>query len=525
VERGEGAFHERHSGTPNAAAAAIAPDLASGDEPRRANSPPTSDPAREAGMQGASTIARPVPTSLIAEFVRGTDLVICLVAGTLSHQLFVVSSDAVSAEFRGLAILLGALLQVNIFHFVGLYRCEAAVRRLWDLGRLSIAWMAVFSVLAASVLVLGMIESAREWLLLWFASGLVLFAPSRMAVRSFTRYWQRQGRFDRNVIVVGRGEYLERTIAALKEATNSNVRLLGVFDDGHAPLPPFVGGSPHLGTIDGITEFARLTRVDQVLVALPWSDKENIEAIFDDLRLLPVDVRLCPELLSYRLAHAGSSQIGSLPLINVFNRPLSPGQRILKGVEDRVLAAFFLTVGFPLMGLLALIIKIDSAGPVLFRQNRYGFRNELICVYKFRTIHQHESDQNAERLVTQDDDRVTRVGRILRRFSLDELPQLVNVLKGEMSIVGPRPHAVFAKAEGRLYPDVVEDYAARHRVKPGMTGWAQVNGWRGETDRIFKLTRRVEHDFFYIDNWSLWFDIKIIFMTFVTIFKSKSAAY
>jgi exopolysaccharide biosynthesis polyprenyl glycosylphosphotransferase len=177
----------------------------------------------------------------------------------------------------------------------------------------------------------------------------------------------------------------------------------------------------------------------------------------------------------------------------------------------------------PLFLVVALAIKLDSPGPVFFRQKRYGFNNHLIGVYKFRSMRHDMRDEKAEKLVTKNDPRVTRLGAFLRKTSIDELPQLINVLLGEMSIVGPRPHALSAKAADRLYEEVVAEYAARHRVKPGITGWAQVMGWRGETDTIEKIQKRVEHDLYYIENWSLGFDLKILVLTVFALLKADNA--
>jgi len=183
------------------------------------------------------------------------------------------------------------------------------------------------------------------------------------------------------------------------------------------------------------------------------------------------------------------------------------------------IAAVAIFVALPLLLLIAIAIKIDSPGPVLFRQKRYGFNNQLIEVLKFRTMRQDACDANGSNLTTPNDPRVTRLGHLLRRSSLDELPQLINVLRGEMSVVGPRPHAIEAKAADQLYQDVVSGYAARHKMKPGLTGWAQVNGWRGPTTTEEQIVKRVEHDLWYLENWSIYFDIKIIVMTaFVALF-------
>ena len=197
-------------------------------------------------------------------------------------------------------------------------------------------------------------------------------------------------------------------------------------------------------------------------------------------------------------------------------------ERVLKNVEDRVLGALMLLLVSPVMALVAVAVRLESKGPIFFRQKRYGFNSELIEV-KFRSMYVEQQDATATKLVTRDDPRVTRVGRFIRRTSLDELPQLINVVRGQMSLVGPRPHATGAKAERDLYENVVQGYFARHRMKPGVTGWAQINGWRGETDTHEKLVRRVEHDLYYIDNWSVLFDLYIIAMAPVSLVTGKNA--
>jgi exopolysaccharide biosynthesis polyprenyl glycosylphosphotransferase len=212
-----------------------------------------------------------------------------------------------------------------------------------------------------------------------------------------------------------------------------------------------------------------------------------------------------------------------VPLIDLIDKPIGDWDVILKWLFDKGVAAAALLALAPLMALLALAIKLDSRGPVLFRQKRYGFNNELIEVLKFRSMYVDQTDANAGKLVTKGDPRVTRVGRVIRKTSLDELPQLINVLKGELSLVGPRPHALQAKAADRLYHEVVDGYFARHRVKPGITGWAQINGWRGETDTSEKIQRRVEHDLYYIDNWSVFLDLYILLKTPFALLRGENA--
>jgi exopolysaccharide biosynthesis polyprenyl glycosylphosphotransferase len=210
-------------------------------------------------------------------------------------------------------------------------------------------------------------------------------------------------------------------------------------------------------------------------------------------------------------------------MLKLFDRPISGWSYVVKLIEDQLLAVSALALTAPLFLLIAAAIKLDSPGPVFFKQKRFGFNDSVILVWKFRTMRTECADTREEAGTTKNDPRVTRVGRILRKSSLDELAQLINVVRGEMSVVGPRPHVLAGEARGQHYQDVVNCYAARHKVKPGITGWAQVNGWRGHTDTVEKIRKRVEYDMYYINNWSPWFDVYIIIRTFRAVFRADNA--
>jgi Undecaprenyl-phosphate glucose phosphotransferase len=242
------------------------------------------------------------------------------------------------------------------------------------------------------------------------------------------------------------------------------------------------------------------------------------------LWVLPIDIRLSAHTSKLRLRPRSYSYIGSVPVLDVFDKPIADWDLVLKGLFDRIVGTLLLLLLSPVLLFTAIAVKLDSRGPVFFRQKRHGFNNELIEVFKFRSMYVEQSDAAAAKLVTKDDPRVTRVGRFIRKTSIDELPQLFNVVfKGDLSLVGPRPHALQAKAQNRLYDQVVDGYFARHKVKPGITGWAQINGWRGETDTEEKIQRRVEFDLYYIENWSVFFDFYIVAMTPFALLKSENA--
>jgi Undecaprenyl-phosphate glucose phosphotransferase len=280
------------------------------------------------------------------------------------------------------------------------------------------------------------------------------------------------------------------------------------------------GGRPKFGSVDDLVEFARRTRVDLVIFSLPITAEKRILQMLKKLWVLPVDIRLSAHTNKLRFRPRSYSYIGAVPVLDVFDRPITDWDVVVKGMFDRVVGSLLLLAALPVMAAVALAIKLDSRGPVLFRQKRYGFNNEVIDVFKFRSMYIDRCEDRSVVQATKHDPRVTRIGRILRRTSLDELPQFINVLMGSMSIVGPRPHAV---AHNEQYSRLIDEYLARHRVKPGITGWAQVNGLRGETETLEKMEQRVRYDLYYIENWSLLFDIRIILRTLFVGFTHPNA--
>ncbi|MFU5400922.1 undecaprenyl-phosphate glucose phosphotransferase [Pseudomonas aeruginosa] len=304
---------------------------------------------------------------------------------------------------------------------------------------------------------------------------------------------------------------------------NHDIRsgIIGFIDDRSERVPENYNSLPLLGNTKDLEKLIRQEQVDQVLVALPWFAEGRIGAIVHRLRQLPVNVLLVPDMAAFRHAHNRIVDVSGIPMFNASELPLRGWSPLIKRCEDLVLASIALVLFAPLMALVALAIRLDSKGPVLFRQKRYGYNNRLIWVFKFRSMYTERTDANAERQTTRDDDRITRVGRFIRKTSIDELPQLFNVLAGSMSMVGPRPHATATKAAGIPFEEAVSEYSSRHRVKPGITGWAQINGYRGETDTLHKIKKRVEYDLEYIAKWSVWFDLYILFRTVPAVLLTK----
>ena len=341
------------------------------------------------------------------------------------------------------------------------------------------------------------------------------------------RGWAREGRLDRRTIVVGSDQSGEKLIEALNAQDDSDIDILGVFDDRNdSRALETCAGSAKLGKVDDIIEFARRTRVDLVLFALPISAETRILEMLKKLWVLPVDIRLSAHTNKLRFRPRAYSYLGKVPTLDVFEAPITDWDLVMKWLFDHVVGAIILLMASPLMALVALAVKLDSPGPVLFRQKRFGFNNERIDVFKFRSLYHHQADPLASKVVTKNDPRVTRVGRFIRKTSLDELPQLFNVVfKNNLSLVGPRPHAVLGKLQSRLFDEAVDGYFARHRVKPGITGWAQINGWRGEVDSEEKIQKRVEFDLYYIENWSVLFDLYILLKTPLALMTENENAY
>src|SRR6266851_1339117 len=298
---------------------------------------------------------------------------------------------------------------------------------------------------------------------------------------------------------------------------DAEVRVVGIF----APQLRAAGtGVAADATVPGLLRLARKTHIDEIIVQLPEKRDAEFSAVLRKLGELPVNVNLCPDLSDLPVSLRQLTMLHETFMINVFERPLSGWAAVLKRAEDIMLSGLLLLCVAPLMLLIALLIKLDGRGHVLFRQRRFGFNNNPITVLKFRTMSADAANDATVPQAKRDDPRVSRVGRILRHTSLDELPQLINVLKGEMSLVGPRPHAI---AHNEYYAQAIDGYLGRHRVKPGITGWAQVNGWRGETATVEVMHERVKHDLYYIENWSARFDLLILLRTLMVGFVHRNA--
>ncbi|NIA67650.1 undecaprenyl-phosphate glucose phosphotransferase [Pelagibius litoralis] len=424
------------------------------------------------------------------------------------------------------AIVLAMVVATYMLHRFDVYRDDFLFSKRIPYANQMTAWAVTFCVLLAAAFLIKMSDTySRVWALSWFVgagAGLVL---GRVVMRQWVSGLAVAGRFANRTVILGAGEQGRRLAGYLQRHGDVNTKIIGFADDRSSRVPKESGGIPLLGNVDDLIRMIRLDDVDQVIVALPWTADRRLREVVRRLEWTPVPIRLAPDLAGFSFPDRGFTTVARLPMMRLFDRPISGWSFILKTIEDRFIAALLLIALLPVIAVVALAVKLDSPGPVFFRQKRYGFNNNLFDCWKFRTMHHHMADANAEVLTSRNDGRVTRIGRFLRKTSIDELPQLINVLTGDMSLVGPRPHATSAKADGHLYEDAVDAYAARHRVKPGITGWAQINGWRGETDTVEKIERRVEYDLFYIENWSLGFDLLILLRTAFVVLGHRDEAY
>ncbi len=317
----------------------------------------------------------------------------------------------------------------------------------------------------------------------------------------------------RPVAFIGNSDAACRMFHRIAADPFSRLNVLGFFDDRADRDGPLSNLLPRLGDIDSLVSFIHENELHDVYMALPWTAGPRISVLLDRMRFLPLTVRLLPDQAPPALRTRDAHQFGGVVMPTLMLPPFSAVGATIKRAIDIFGSVVLLLLLLPLFIAVAVAIKIDSAGPVFFSQARSGQYGRSFNIFKFRSLHVATADRAAETLVERGDTRVTRVGRTLRKYSVDELPQIVNVLLGDMSLVGPRPHATRAKADGRIYAEIIPEYMMRYRVKPGMTGWAQVNGWRGNTDTEEKLRKRVEFDFTYISQWSPVRDFEILLRT------------
>jgi Undecaprenyl-phosphate glucose phosphotransferase len=473
-------------------------------------------------------IAQPTETTYSSVVITGVvQLVEALMLAAIGGMLYLLYIEGAPNGFYGLVIF-GAVILANLTfnlaqsHSILFYRS-----RYKQIGRVLAAWSAVFVIIVIGAFLFKTSDVvSRVWMTSWYVLGAIFLIGFRIGVRALVNKWTHEGKLKRRTAIVGGGEDSAFLIKSIAPGAGSDIELLGLFDDRvDKRSPDEVAGCPKLGNVADLIEFARRTRVDLVIVSMPLSAEKRVLQMLKKLWVLPVDIRLSAHMNQLKFKASAYSYVGDVPVFDMADRPISDWNLVFKWVFDKLVALLALVLLSPLMLATAIAIKLDSRGPVLFKQRRHGFNNEVIEILKFRSMYHEMADEAVTKQVTRADPRVTRVGRFIRKTSIDELPQLFNVLRNELSVVGPRPHAVQATVADQSYNDAVDGYFARHKVKPGITGWAQVHGWRGETDTVDKIMNRVHHDLYYIENWSPFLDVYILIMTPISLFVHRENAF
>ena len=469
-----------------------------------------------------SSVISPV---VVRGLVRVAEFLLVSILGLVIAHVYINETGVLANTLYITAVLLTGAALVAVFELLGLYTLRVLSSSVRKMPAIALGWTIAFAGLVASIFFLKIgADVSRVWLAAWYVAGAAALAVGRIIVSWRLRAWAKSGRLYQRAVIYGAGTVTEDLISQFEADTDSIVRIAGIFDDrDDERAPRQILGYPRLGGLNDLIAMSRSLRFDLVVVALPLAAEDRLTTVVRRISVLPADIKMPARATALRFSPRTYSHVGTVAMIDLYDKPIADWGTISKWLFDKLVGTVALLLLAPVMALVALAVKLDSKGPVLFRQKRYGFNNELIEVFKFRSMYTSACDAGAAKLVTKGDPRVTRVGRFIRKSSLDELPQLINVLFGGLSLVGPRPHALQAKAGTQLYDQVVDGYFARHKVKPGITGWAQINGWRGETDTEEKIHKRVEHDLYYIENWSVFFDLYILLKTPMSLLKTTNA--
>lgn len=415
-------------------------------------------------------------------------------------------------------------LTIAIYYFLAetrdLYRSWRGIPILSEIGRIANAWIiTVLILLLIAFITKSTTIYSRFVILAWFVGTPILLFVFRIVLRRSLKALRSLGKNTRSVAIVGSGKNGRRLARSILEHPWTGLKLLGFYSDEHPRdyEPIKETGVQVIGTVKDLIN--EKNTIDLVYITLPMKEERKIQELVHEMGNKTSSVYLVPDLFTFDLLHSSWSELAGIPVISIYESPFTGVEGWIKRIEDIVLGIIFLILSLVPMILISIAIKLTSEGPILFRQRRYGLNGDEIVIWKFRTMNVLEDNESVQQ-ATKEDPRVSRIGKILRSTSLDELPQFFNVLQGRMSVVGPRPHAV---AHNEEYRKLVPSYMLRHKVKPGITGLAQVNGWRGETDTIQKMEKRVQYDLEYIRNWSLWLDLKIILLTIIRGFVGKNA--
>ena len=454
--------------------------------------------------------------TLLDAVLRAVDPLFVVLTGVAAYQLYFGFESDMPGRYVA-ALLAVALFALVAFPSLNLYQSQRGISFAEEVRGLFLAWLAI-AVTGGAFLFLTKTgtDFSRAWALMWMAGGFLAHTGSRAVVRGVLRYLRRRGRNLRHVVIVGAGGHGRDIASRLKHAPWSGFSVRGFYDDDPALAGTSIDGIVVLGPCDQVPSDLADQPADQVWIALPLRAEMRIRRLLEELRQTSALVRFVPDIHGFHLLHHSVTEVAGMPVLNLTDSPHSGVNSTLKAIEDYVIAVISLLLSAPLWLLIAVGVKLSSPGPVLYRQQRITWNGEPFAMLKFRSMPRDSEAHSGPVWARQGEPRATRFGAFLRRYSLDELPQLINVLRGEMSLVGPRPERPEFVERFRQQ---VPGYMQKHLVRAGITGWAQVNDLRGDSD----LEQRIQYDLYYIDHWSLWFDLRIIVLTLWHILKSRNA--
>lgn len=417
--------------------------------------------------------------------------------------------------------LLGGFIFVAVSQFVGIYNSWRGRSLFYSSQLILKAWLLTWALL---IIIIFLYQDSKNFsrlnITLWAIVTPFIFIAYRVTLRTVLSKYRKHSNNFRTIAVAGAGKVGQNIAQTINENPWLGLKVVAFYDDNNTLQGTTIQNIPVIANLDHLFIDARNKEFDELYLCLPMNAEHTIKNLLEKLTDTTVIVKYIPDLFSFDLMHTKWSDLKGIPVISVFDTPLnSSTARFIKRTEDIIASIFIITCIGPVLIIISILIKSTSKGPIIFKQKRYGLNGKEITIYKFRTMY-HSNHGNDTKQATKNDDRITPIGKILRSTSLDELPQFINVLQGHMSIVGPRPHAI---AHNEKYRSLITKYMQRHLVKPGITGWAQINGLRGETKNIEQMEQRVEYDLHYIKSWSLWLDIKIIVLTIFKGFIHKNA--
>ncbi|MFM0294048.1 undecaprenyl-phosphate glucose phosphotransferase [Paraburkholderia sp. RL17-383-BIF-A] len=445
---------------------------------------------------------------------------ISLIVGGAVSASRIRFDDLTAAHIDTGFIAFAAAFALALFPVFGVYQSWRGRSMLRLIGQISLAWLVVQG--CGLVLMFSLHRTdfiSRLWFAYWTGTTGAALIVSRSLTYALLRRVRNAGLNLRSVAVVGRGSHCQQVVRSIQAARTSGFRVTAAFDV-HPGEERSASNTPLFDDFRDFSEFVRAENLQEIWLALPLSEESMISRCLHEFRDDLVNIRFLPDVSSLALFDSSVIDLIGVPAINLVASPLSSHALLKKDIFDRVFAIAALVCVAPLMVSVAVAVKLSSPGPIFFGQKRKGADGRVFTIYKFRTMRAHAAEPGVIKQASRNDPRITRVGAFLRRTSLDELPQFLNVLRGDMSVVGPRPHAI---EHDELYRTIVDGYIHRYRIKPGITGWAQVNGFRGETDRVEKMQKRVEHDLYYLRNWSFGLDMKIVLATVVRGFMHRNA--